>query len=147
MLRMTRKADYGIMLLTHVAASPPGSVHAASDLARETHLPLPMVSKVLKALVRGGILASQRGAKGGYQLARPASDTSLADVIAALDGPIAMTDCIDGTCQQARWCPVERNWQKINRVVTKALRGITLADMTSPLVLVEIATPRDAARG
>ena len=149
MLKMTRHADYGIMLLTHVAGQPEGSVHTARDLSKDTHVPLPMVSKVLKTLARSGLLTSHRGVKGGYQLARRPQDVTLAEVIGVLDGPIGVTDCISGDCLQSRWCPVERNWRKINTVITHALSGITLADMSGTLpdrlVTVELEMPARTA--
>ena len=135
MLRMTKQADYGIVLLTHMAGAPERRF-AASELASETHLPPPTVSKILKLLSREGMLASHRGVKGGYSLGRPPREISVAEMIAALDGPIAFTECIDdfpGECSQESTCRLRANWQRINDSVCRALEGITLAELTHPL--------------
>lgn len=135
MIRLTRLTDYGIVLLTHVASQPAGSIHAARQLASETHLPLPMVGKVLKALARRGIVVSHRGARGGYSLARPPEGITLSEIITSLEGPIAMTDCVATSaadCEHAEHCPAQGHWRKINDVVTRALSTVSLADMASP---------------
>lgn len=145
MLRMTRQADYAIVLLTCVAARPEGL--AARDLAERVHLPLPMVSKILKALAREGLLLSTRGAHGGYRLARPADDISFADIVTAIEGPIGITECTTEspeTCDIAAMCAVKSNWQKINHVVRDALDQITLAQMTSPLNLAALQTSSES---
>jgi FeS assembly SUF system regulator len=136
MIRMSRQADYGIVFLTRMARETRGTVFAASDVAAGTKLPLPTVSKILKALTRGGLLDSHRGVKGGYSLARAPERITIADVITALEGPIAMTDCIaspKGTCEHEPLCQVRQNWRRINGVVMKALDDISLAEMTHPL--------------
>ena len=136
MIRMTRLTDYGIVLLTHIARHPARLTRNAPDLAAEAHLPLPTVSKILKILAREGLLIPHRGAKGGFSLARPPGEITIAEIIAALEGPIALTECsghAPGRCGIERLCPVGTNWQRINRAVLDALRGITLAEMTSPL--------------
>lgn len=132
MIRITKQTDYGIVLLTHLAAQPERHLNAP-ELAAETQLPVPMVSKILKLLVREGILLSHRGVKGGYSLARLPQEISMAEIIAALEGPIAITECIDvsSDCSHERLCPVRSNWQRINAAVRGALEGITLAEMTS----------------
>lgn len=135
MIRLTRQADYGILLLTRIASGPPRAVHAARDLADETRLPLPTVSKILKALAKEGLLQSHRGVKGGYSLARTAQSVSLADIVEALEGPIAMTDCLAGPpsdCEHHSRCTVQHAWKRINAVVMKALEGVTLAEMCGP---------------
>jgi FeS assembly SUF system regulator len=135
MLRMTKQADYGIVLMTHLALQP-GRSFAAPELAEETHIPLPTVSKILKLLAREGLLASHRGVKGGYSLERDPHEVSVAELIAALDGPISFTECIEdspGLCSQEAFCRLRTNWQLINRVVRDALGGITLAHLTLPM--------------
>lgn len=135
MIRMTKQADYGIVLLTRMAAEP-GRLFNASELAEEAQLPQPTVSKVLKILAREGLLASQRGVKGGYALERDPETVSVADIISALEGPIAITECIDespGLCSQEAFCPVRGNWHRINDAIRRALAAITLAEMVHPL--------------
>ena len=104
----------------------------APEIAAQTHLPLPMASKILKGLVHAGLLVSHRGAKGGYGLARSAWEISVADVIVALEGPIALTACIEhspGECDIEALCPARANWQRINDAIRDALDGITLMEM------------------
>lgn len=133
MIRITKQTDYGIVLLTHLAGTPERQVNAP-ELAGETRLPLPMVSKILKLLVREGILASHRGVKGGYSLARPAEEISMSEVISALEGPIAITECIDDNsgCSHEPFCAVRGRWHRINRALREALEEITLAEMAQP---------------
>ncbi len=130
MIRITKQTDFGIVLLTHLAAAPERQVNAP-ELATETHLPLPMVSKILKVLVREGLLDSHRGVKGGYSLSRPPEEISMAEVVTALEGPIAITECIDDQsgCAHEPLCPVRGRWQRINAALREALAGISLAEM------------------
>jgi FeS assembly SUF system regulator len=135
MLRVTKLADYGIVMLTRFAAQP-DAVLNARDVAREVKLPLPVVSKVLKLLARDGMLISQRGMKGGYGLARKPEEITIASIIRALEGPIAMTECTDrvrGDCGMENNCPVRGNWHRINSAIHEALDQITLSQMTRPL--------------
>jgi FeS assembly SUF system regulator len=134
MLRMTKQADYGIVLLTHMSINR-DRLHNAPDLADEAHLPQPTVSKILKQLARHRILESHRGVKGGYSLARRPAEISAAEIISALDGPIAITECIDdspGECSQEPICPLRGNWQRINLAIREALDQISLEDLLLP---------------
>jgi FeS assembly SUF system regulator len=135
MIRMTRLADYGILLLTLFARERGQKTRSARDLAAESKLPLPTVSKLLKVLARHGLLDAHRGVKGGFALARAPEAITVADIIGALDGPIGVTDCStdEGCCDIEQSCVVKRNWRRINHVVLDALRGITLAEMARPL--------------
>lgn len=135
MIRLTKQSDYGIVLLTRLALDP-GRHANAPELAGETALPLPTVSKILKLLARAELLASHRGVKGGYSLARLPEEISVAEVIGALEGPIAMTECVEhspGLCQQEPVCPNRSNWQILNAVVHQALAQVSLAEMARPL--------------
>lgn len=133
MLRLTKLADYGILLMTHMAASEE-QLHTAGDLAAVTHVPQPTVSKILQMLLNDKLLLSIRGARGGYRLARPAKEISLVNVIATLEGHIALTECNldDCDCAQQPVCSISGSWQRINEAVHMALQGITLADMAKP---------------
>lgn len=136
MIRITRLTDYGIVLLTYVATRPEGRIHNVPDLAAEANLPLPTVGKILKVLARKGLLVSHRGAKGGYSLSRPPAEITLAQIVAALDGPIAITECSSdphNRCEIMLTCPARSNLQRINQAVLTALENITLAEMTRPL--------------
>ena len=149
MLRMTRQADYGIVLLTCFAQSVGNGIYTARDLANKVHLPIPMVAKILKGLAREGILSSHRGVHGGYQLARPATEISVAEIIGALEGPIHLTDCSSSepfSCDISALCAVKTNWQTINQVVLQALGQITLAQMAGPLHLTVTTTGAPALR-
>ena len=135
MMRLAKVTDYGIVLLTHFARDDQHG-WSARALSEAATLPLPVVSKILKALVHHGILVSERGSRGGYRLARHPEHVSVADIICALDGPIALTDCSDlvgGGCTLERLCPARSNLQKINRAVRDALAGLSLARMMQPL--------------
>ncbi len=131
MIRLSKETDYGIVLLTHLAADPQRVSYSARELAQETHLPLPMVSKILKLLTRRDLLRSQRGVKGGYRLARRPEMISVAKIISAMEGPIALTECVSasGDCRHELLCPVRGNWKTISHAVRQALEGITLTDM------------------
>ncbi|HZA67566.1 MAG TPA: SUF system Fe-S cluster assembly regulator [Geminicoccaceae bacterium] len=135
MIRLSKLADYGIVMMTHMARQPDRQ-HTAPEIAAQSHLPLPTASKILKGLVRAGLLTSHRGVKGGYGLARPVSAISVADVIVALEGPIALTTCIEhapGECEIEALCPARANWHRINDAIRHALEGITMAEMALTL--------------
>jgi FeS assembly SUF system regulator len=134
MIRLSRLADYAVVLMTHMASERSG-VHNAVDMARLTHLPVPTVSKVLASLARRGLLLSQRGAKGGYFLARAPEDIPVSDIIGALDGPVALTQCIKagpGICEVEPTCPSRYSLHRINDVMRSALTGISLAEIATP---------------
>ena len=110
-------------------------MRTAAAAAAATHVPEPTAGKILKALSRHGLLVSQRGINGGYTLARSPDEITITDIIAAVDGPIALTECLEadgGACVLETSCPTRGNWQKINAVIKQALDNITLADMLEP---------------
>ncbi|ACI97931.1 SUF system Fe-S cluster assembly regulator [Rhodospirillum centenum] len=136
MLRLSKLTDYAVVVLTAMARSD-APVHTAASLAERTGLPVPTVQKLLKQLARGGILASQRGAAGGYALLREDTDVTVAEIIEAIDGPIALTDCVDGAegaCGVQSLCPRRGSWDKVNEAVRRALDGVSLADMALPSI-------------
>lgn len=146
MIRLSKLADYGIVIMTTIARRPSGPQNAA-EIALASRVPQPMASKILKALARADLLRSRRGAWGGYELARQPETISVAEIIAALDGPIALTACIDdgpGGCDLEALCPARANWQRINDAIRGALDGIRLSEMvqTIPAAFVE-RTGRD----
>lgn len=134
MLRLSKMADYGTVVLTAMISEPERS-RSSAEIAAAIHVPAPTVSKILKMLTRGGLVMSLRGAKGGYLLSRPPQQISMADVIHAMDGPIGMTECsvTPGLCVQETGCAVRANWQLINHAVLGVLRDITLDQMVQPL--------------
>ena len=134
MIRLSRLADYGVVLSSHLARHPQ-RWQTAPEIAAATALPVPTVAKVLKLLAQEGVLDSHRGTKGGYALARPAHDITVADIVAALDGPIALTECMGaeaGSCEIESLCPTRVNWRTINDAITEALRSVSIADMAAP---------------
>jgi FeS assembly SUF system regulator len=134
MLRMTKLTDYGIVLLTQFAVRQDAGPMTAREIASTAKLPLPTVGKLLKQLCHNGLLSSHRGIKGGYSLARSAREITVAQIIEALEGPMALTECqAPGVCEQESFCSVKPNWLVINRTVREALSKVTLADMTRPI--------------
>jgi FeS assembly SUF system regulator len=135
MIRISRLTDYGIVLMSHMAAHP-DETHNAAEIALAARLPMPTVSKLLRQLAHEGLLTSQRGVKGGYSLARRPEEISVATIIRVLEGPIALTACVTdlpGECEHESQCPVRGHWHRINLAVREALDGITLSDMATPL--------------
>lgn len=134
MIRLSRLADYGIVVVTHLVRHGDRQQNAP-EIAQATSIPQPVASKVLKLLVRAEILVSHRGAKGGYGLARPAGAISVADVVEAVDGPIALTTCLDepNDCGIEAFCPARANWQRVNDAIRDALGRVSLAEMTQTI--------------
>jgi FeS assembly SUF system regulator len=133
MLRMSKLADYGTVLMAAMARDP-DALHSATGLASKLGMGTATVSKILKTLVRESLVASTRGVHGGYRLLRSPSDISVAQVIRALDGPIGMTECstTPGLCSQESRCTVRANWMRVNHVVLEVLNGITLDQLNRP---------------
>jgi len=133
MIRLSRLTDYAVTLLTHIAREGKG-VLCASSLADSTGLPLPTVSKILKKLAKSGIITATRGAAGGYNLTRSADQLSIATVVEAMDGPIAITDCAGenvSCCKIETICSMSGNWNKVNQAMRAALESVSLADMAA----------------
>lgn len=147
MLRLSRLADYGVMVMAHVAADPDGA-HNAADTAAATGLPGPTVAKIMARLAKGGLLASQRGARGGYRLAQPAEAITVAAIITALDGPIALTQCSSSgpsACDRENLCVSRRGINRINTAIRGALEGVTLAELARPYDFFAPLPPRAAS--
>ena len=138
MIRISKQADYGILLLGHFAKEAGGTILSARELAERTRVASPMTSKVLKNLARGGLLESVRGMRGGYRLTRHPEDITIGEIIVVMDGPIAVTECAPdepavSDCAQEPWCPVRGSWQRLNDAIREALNRVTLAEMTCPV--------------
>jgi FeS assembly SUF system regulator len=145
MIRLGKLTDYGLVLMTYIARSQDQSLHAACSLSKESQLPLPTVTKLLKSLHQGGLLISQRGIKGGYSLAKSPGEISVAEIIVALEGPIALTECstdTSGLCGLETCCPVKDNQRIISQVVRGALEKVMLSDLVHPLHVVNITDAR-----
>ena len=133
MIILSKLADYGVIVATHLASVAPAQVNAV-HLAADTRLPQTTVAKVLKLLAKAGIVSAVRGAAGGYRLARNAGAISVPEIVAAIDGDFAMTQCTSkiGPCDRLHYCPTRPHWHRINQAVGDALGGITLGEMILP---------------
>jgi len=135
MLRLSRAADYGVVILAYLASEASRARFVnTGEIAQATGVPPAMASKIVQVLQQRGLLESVRGAKGGYRLARPSSAISIGEVIEALDGAIALTAC-DGAsagCEQIAHCATSRAWRRIGEALRKALGSVSLADMLDP---------------
>jgi len=130
---MGKLTDYGIVLMTYLA-SKTYQQHSAHNLSDAVNMPLPTVRKVLKALSHSDLLTSERGAQGGYSLSKNPKHISIAEIIAAIEGPIALTECVsdESKCEQESHCTVQTNWTRINNAVFHALDEVKLSDMLIP---------------
>ena len=133
MLRVSKLTDYATVVMTSLAQLGDGQASAVV-LAERARLEPPTVAKVLKLLAQAGLVVSQRGASGGYRLARAAAEITVADIVAAIEGPFGMTECSvhSGLCDHELHCGVRGNWRRISEAVEAALRAVTLADMLAP---------------
>ncbi|MBB5371828.1 MAG: Rrf2 family transcriptional regulator [Acidocella sp.] len=132
MLKLSRLTDYAVAALVRLSAAE--GVETSPGIAAAIGVPEPTVAKVLKALAGQGLVISTRGARGGYRLGRPLSGIAVAEVICAIDGPIALTSCVEGgsgTCESQSLCPVAGRWDPVNQAIREALSNITLADMAA----------------
>jgi len=137
MIILSKLADYGVIVATHLAADPNRQLTAAA-VADETRLPRATVAKILKALAHAGLVSATRGAAGGYRLARQAAAISVAEVVAAIDGDIGLTQCSIhvAECARTNYCPTRPHWTAINRAVEQALAAVSLDAMLTPSAFV-----------
>ena len=134
MIKLSRLTDYAVVILAAMARRD-DDMTSASSLSAATSLPEPTVSKVLKMLAKDGIITSSRGANGGYALNRPPEQVMISDVIAAIEGPIALTACVEGShesCAIEKSCMLRGRWNVVNAAIQTALDNVTLADMLRP---------------
>ena len=134
MLKLGKLTDYATVILSYMAKEHT-DLHAAQEISKVTGIAQPTVSKILKLLVRAKVLTSIRGAKGGYSLARAPEKITVATVISALEGPIALTECSAShkDCGQASGCDIQGSWGLVNQKIFNALESVTLADMVLPV--------------
>ncbi|HEY9139175.1 MAG TPA: Rrf2 family transcriptional regulator [Terriglobus sp.] len=153
MLRLTKKADYGLMALKYLAEQTmlsgktgAASAQSAKDIAEAYHIPPQLLAKILQTLTRQGVLVSHAGTNGGYALARSAAEISAFEVIRAIDGPLFITSCITihGTCDLAGHCTIKEPLRKVNDSIKDLLSGITIADLAEPQ---DTAAPATALGG
>lgn len=137
-MRLTSLADYAVVMMAAAARHPGDARLSAACLAEETGVPLPTAQKLMGRLAAAGLLTSARGTGGGFRLARPAPGISLADIIEAVEGPIAMTNCIDHNgheCAIEGNCQVKPHLSAVNGAVRGALQGVSLASLAKPPVV------------
>ena len=136
MLRISKLTDYATLIMSHLAMHT-GGVESAATIAKALHLGLPTVSKLLKLLAEANLLISMRGSDGGYRLARSPAHITLAEVIIAIEGEVALTLCCesDKLCALTMTCTIQENWKRINQLMLGFLARFTVKDMTSPLQL------------
>lgn len=132
MLKITKQSDYGVLLMAQLADA--GTRLASRELAERSGLPLPMVSKILKQLAAADLLTSTRGAHGGYALARPPQNITVSELLGALEGPLALTECsVPGQCTLESGCSTRPMWRTLDRRLRELLEGISLAEMMQPV--------------
>ncbi|NIA67227.1 SUF system Fe-S cluster assembly regulator [Pelagibius litoralis] len=133
MFRLNRLTDYAVVVMSQMSLRGE-NLRSAQQIADDTAVPLPTVSKLLNLLGRAGLVTSQRGATGGYTLSRSPEQISVAQIIQALEGPIALTACVDGaaeSCDVQSLCPMRGNWNKVNTAIQDALTSVSLAEMSA----------------
>ena len=131
MMRINKLTDYGIVVMTKIAAEKSNEIYTAREISESTNIPLPTVTRLLKTLSNNGLLDSQRGSQGGYSLAKSSDNISIASIIETFEGPISLTECSTSSCECSYEsnCNAEEPWQKINDTVKNALESISLNEM------------------
>jgi FeS assembly SUF system regulator len=148
MFKLSKLTDYAVVVMSDMARRG-DAVQTVPQLAERTGVPAPTLSKLMKLMAHAGLVVSHRGASGGYELARGAEAISVAEIIAAVEGPIALTACVDGSdqaCGAESLCPMRGNWERVNRAVRGALEGVSLADMSAVPDFPASARPQAAQR-
>lgn len=131
MLKLTKKADYGLIALRHLAMCRPSRSASAKEIADCYGVPLPLLSKVLQKLARSGLLTAIPGANGGYMLARDPREINALEVIRTIEGPIILTSCFTaGGCGHSTRCGVREPLRRIHDGILQLLEGITISEMS-----------------
>lgn len=135
MIKISRLSDYSLVLLKILAAEQPQQSLSAAVLSERSNIAFPTVSKILKLLHEGGVLISTRGANGGYKLLKEPGQLNLAEILAAMEGAPALTECCEAAnhCVHDSQCTLRQHWQVINKVIIHVLEQFTLADLQQPL--------------
>lgn len=131
MLRLTKKADYGLMALKHLAEHSSAPAQSAKDIAEAYHIPSSLLAKILQTLTRSGVVISHAGLHGGYSLARPASQITAFEVIRAIEGPLFIASCttIHGDCDLLGSCTVKEPLRKLNDTIRDLLNDMRISDL------------------
>jgi FeS assembly SUF system regulator len=148
MLRLSKKADYALMAMKHLAVRTDAGSASAREIAEQYDIPIELMAKVLQQLARRGLVTSHQGTRGGYQLARPTSAISVADIIQAIDGPLTMTSCSsdDEQCEQFLKCNVRDPLWRIKDRIISALTTCSLAEIAADVPAEETAMPVSLTR-
>lgn len=146
MLKLTKKADYALMAMKHLAERSSQGSLSAKDVADAYGIPPEALAKILQKLVKAGLLQSQHGTNGGYMLARPAHTISAFEVIQAIDGPLFITSCITvrGECGQSDRCNIREPLRKVNESIEAVLKRIKISHMREEPDQVEVSAPKAA---
>ena len=132
MLKLSKKADYGLIAVRHLAMKYATGACSSKEIARAYGIPTELLAKILQKLVKKGLLVSQHGAEGGYTLARPPASVTVFEVIRAIDGPLLITSCITShgdSCSQSNTCTVKEPLSKINEIIVQALSSVTISSL------------------
>ncbi len=140
MLKLSKKADYGLIAVKHLAMRGQAASCSATDIAESYGIPAQLMAKVLQKLAKRGLLVSRHGSNGGYALARAAADITALEVISAIDGPLYITSCVTthGDCYQTRRCTVREPLRKVNDSILQVLGTIRISELAAE------GTPRPA---
>lgn len=133
-MQLTRAADYAVRVMVHLATLPPEKRALLPDLAVAAAAPESFLSKVLQSLARAGLIASQRGKAGGFAILPSGREATMRDVIEAVDGPICLNVCLNGSkdCERKFWCPAHPVWARAQRAMIDVLMSASVSDMASP---------------
>lgn len=137
MIKVTKLTDYGVGLMARLADGSTDGLATAPDLSEDMKLPLPTVRKILKILTRENLLVSRRGVTGGYSLARGPQQITLMDMVSALEGPMALTECATSEscgCEREDVCGLKENWSWVNTLLQRTLESYTLDQMAASLL-------------
>ena len=132
-MKLTSAADYAVRAMIHLACLPEGDFVLRTDIAAAQKIPTSFMAKILRSLVRGGLLRSSRGVNGGFALSRPASEIHMLDIVESIEGPLALTDCTPSGkgCTWYHECPASLVWCRLQETLRELLRGVTLEDLVS----------------
>ncbi len=139
MLKLTKKADYGLIAMRYLAETGANCSFSAKDIAEAHGIPAELLAKILQRLVKAGLLVSQQGINGGYALARDAQKISALEVIRAIEGPLFLTSCVTtrGECGQTSHCTVREPLRKVSQSIEEVLGKISIGDMAEQAVAPE----------
>jgi FeS assembly SUF system regulator len=132
MIKIGKLTDYAVVLMGKLSKEGDGVSRSAHYLSEKTGVPEPTVAKIMKMLAQENLVASVRGAAGGYKLSKAPDQISIAEIIAAMEGPIAIVSCVsgdEGDCMIAASCPMKGNWDKVNQSIKSALDEVKLTEM------------------